>query len=326
MRLFRFSPTVPTTSLVFGVSGQDGSYLARDLLALGHRVIGVCRNASSSHSFRNLSRLDLSGEFTLLSFDSCCEQSIMALLESFNPSYVYNLWGVSSVTESIKDPEIAYSSIFAFGLSLLNALKQSSPNTRLVQAGSIEIFDCQSLPIVETSLLAPLSPYAQAKASLYLATKYYRETYDMPVSTALLSNHESSLRPDTFVVQKLVRHAQLLSLGKFSKLRVGNLLIQRDWGLASDYVNAIQLMAASANHNDYIISTGLTVSLVAIVSYLSELSGVDLSAHIVQDTAFTRSSDVLVKSVLPALIHAELGWTAPHTVYDVVKSMFYNRV
>src|SRR5581483_2539957 len=243
-------------ALICGVSGQDGSYLARLLLQQDYEVWGSSRDADLN-SFQNLRRLNISECVKVLSLDLKNASSILAALRHIRPDEIFNLAGQTSVALSFDQPCETIESVAIGTLNLLEAIRLSDLDARLYSAGSSEIFgDTGDAPADENSIFRPRSPYAVAKASAFWAVRNYREAYGMFVCTGIVSNHESPFRPLRFVTRKIIHAVAQLSLGERVQLKLGNLDIERDWGWAPDYVEAIARMLRQPQPTDMIIATG----------------------------------------------------------------------
>src|ERR1019366_4042322 len=219
-------------ALICGISGQDGTYLAKLLLDRGYEVWGSSRDAELA-SFANLRRLGLYESVQLVSLNLRDVGSVLGLLRRIRPDEIFSLAGQSSVGLSFEQPVETIESIALGALSLLEAIRLSDLDIRLYNAGSTECFgDTGDAVANEKSSLNPCSPYAVAKASAYWTVTNYRQAYGMFACTGILSNHDSPLRPRRFVTRKIVHAVALLALGRNVKLSLGNLNIERDWGWA----------------------------------------------------------------------------------------------
>jgi GDPmannose 4,6-dehydratase len=216
-------------ALICGISGQDGSYLAKLLLDRGYEVWGSSRDAELT-SFANLHQLGIYDSVRLVSLNLRDTGSAIGLFRRIRPHEVFNLAGQSSVGLSFDQPVEAFESIALGTLTLLEAIRVSDPDMRLYNAGSTECFGDTGNNIAnEGTQFHPRSPYAVAKASAYWAVANYREAYGMFACTGILSNHDSPLRPRRFVTRKIVHAVASLALGIKTRLSLGNLEIERDW-------------------------------------------------------------------------------------------------
>jgi len=248
-------------ALICGVGGQDGAYLARFLIAKGYEVVGTSRDAMSN-SFKSLEELGLLNEMQVVSMAINDFRSVFHTLKRFRPDEVYNLAGQTSVGLSFEQPVETMESIAGGTLNLLEAIRFFDYPVRFYNAGSSECFgDTGNIPATEQTPFKPRSPYAVAKASAHWMVNNYREAYGLYACTGILFNHESPIRPSRFVTQKIVRTAARIAKGSNEKLSLGNINIQRDWGWAPEYVEAMWEMLNAKQSEDFVIATGRTVSL-----------------------------------------------------------------
>jgi GDPmannose 4,6-dehydratase len=254
-------------ALIFGVTGQDGSYLSEFLLNKGYLVFGVKRKSSSL----NTNRVDhiyqdpfaKNKNFVLCYGDLSDPLSINHLINSIKPNEIYNLAAQSHVAVSFELPDYS-SNINAIGsLRILESIKTLNlKNIRYYQAGTSEMFGGQSKKkLNEKSIFNPRSPYAVSKVYAHFITKNYRESYDMFASNGILFNHESPRRGETFVTRKITIGLSKIKLGLQKKLVLGNLNAKRDWGHAKDYVEAMWKIMQYKFPGDFVISTGKSYSV-----------------------------------------------------------------
>lgn len=308
-------------ALICGISGQDGTYLARLLLDRGFEVWGSSRDAEQT-SFRNARHLGIYDSLHLVSLHLRDVGSTIGLLQRIRPHYVYNLTGQSSVGLSFEQPVETVESIALGTLNLLEAVRLTDREIRLYNAGSTECFgDTGDGVADETTRLNPRSPYAVAKASAYWAVANYREAYGLHACTGILSNHDSPLRPPRFVTRKIVHAVAQIQAGKQVELSLGNLEIERDWGWAPEYVEAIALMLQQPVMHDYIIATGHSHSLTEFVETAFRLIGKNWRDHVKLDAHLMRPTDILRNKVSPAKAAAGLGWKATSGMEDVIRMM-----
>ena len=255
-------------ALIFGVTGQDGAYLAQFLLDKGYEVHGVKRRSS----LINTSRVDLIYEaplfkkadkrrFLLHYGDVTDTSNVIRLIQEIQPDEIYNLAAQSHVKVSFELPEYT-AQVDAVGtLRILEAIRilGLTKKTRFYQASSSEMFGkVQAVPQNETTPFYPRSPYGVAKLYGYWITKNYREAYGIYACNGILFNHESPLRGETFVTRKITMAVARIYLGTQENLVLGNLDAKRDWGHARDYVEAMWLMLQQDTAEDFVIGTGKT--------------------------------------------------------------------
>ena len=307
--------------LICGISGQDGTYLAKLLLERGYEVWGSSRDAEQT-SFHNARQLGIYDSIRLVSLNLRDVGSVIGLLKRISPDQVYNLTGQSSVGLSFEQPIETFESIALGTLTLLEAIRLSDPGIRLYNAGSTECFgDTEDGVANETTRFNPRSPYAVAKASAYWTVANYREAYGMFACSGILSNHDSPLRPIRFVTRKIIDTVASLALGIDKRLSLGNVAIERDWGWAPEYVQAISMMLEQALPQDYIIATGQSHTLIEFVATAFNQIGKDWRAYVTLDEKFIRPDDILHNKVDPSRAKTRLGWKARNGMQEVISMM-----
>src|ERR671923_1463988 len=261
------------TALITGITGQDGSYLAELLLSKGYRVIGVARRSSTVTYERIEHLLDT---ITVVQGDLHDQGSLLALLEEYEPTEVYNLAAQSFVPTSWNQPALT-GDITALGVTrMLEAIRIVNPKVRFYQASSSEMFGkVQEVPQTEKTPFYPRSPYGVAKLYGHWITINYRESYGMYCVSGILFNHESPRRGREFVTRKVTDGVARIKLGLAKELRLGNLEAKRDWGFAGDYVDAMWRMLQQPKPQDYVVGTGETHSVRELVEVAFEHVGLD---------------------------------------------------
>jgi GDPmannose 4,6-dehydratase len=313
-------------ALICGISGQDGTYLARLLLERGYEVWGSSRDAEQT-PFHNARQLGIYESLHLVSLNLRDVGSTIGLVQRTRPHQIYNLTGQSSVGLSFEQPVETVESIALGTLSLLEAVRLTDRDIHLYNAGSTECFgDTGDGVANETTRFNPRSPYAVAKASAYWAVANYREAYGLFACTGILSNHDSPLRPLRFVTRKIVHAAASMALGMNTELKLGNLEIERDWGWAPEYVEAIAMMLEQPSPQDYIIATGQSHTLTQFVETAFELIGKDWRDHVIRDQDLIRPTDILKNKVDPGKAGAHLPWRARSGMRDVVRMMLESEI
>ena len=309
-------------ALICGVSGQDGAYLAQFLLAKGYSVFGTSRDAQGS-SFSNLKKLGIGDQVQCISMAPEDFRSVLAALRKSNPDEIYYLAGQSSVGLSFEQPVETMQSITVGTLNMLEGCRMMEKNIRLYNAGSGECFgDTHGEPANESTPFHPMSPYAVAKSSAYWLVNNYRDAYNLFACTGILFNHESPLRPERFVTQKIIHAVKRIASGSNEKLKLGRLDISRDWGWAPEYVEAMWLMLQQDKPEDFVIATGTTMTLMDFVKTAFEQAGLDWQSYVIQDPAFMRPDDLLVSRANNQKIRSALGWQPVVTGSKVVQKMF----
>ncbi len=264
-------------ALIFGITGQDGSYLAELLLKKKYEVHGVKRRSSSI----NTNRIDhlyqdphqKKRNLILHYGDVTDSTSVSQIIKKIKPDEIYNLAAQSHVAVSFEVPEYTANADALGALRILEAIKFHSfeKKTKFYQAGTSEMFGkVQTTPQNEKTPFYPLSPYGVAKVYAHWITKNYREAYNIFASNGILFNHESSRRGETFVTKKIVAAMCKIKFGKQKKLFLGNLYARRDWGHAKDYCLAMWKILQHKKPDDFIISTGKQYSIKYFVNLVAK--------------------------------------------------------
>jgi len=252
-------------ALITGVTGQDGAYLAELLLDKGYEVHGIKRRASSfntvriDHLYQNPHTADR--RFILHYGDLTDSTNIIRIMQDVKPDEIYNLAAQSHVKVSFETPEYTSNADGLGTLRLLEAIRilKLEKTTRFYQASTSELYgETTEYPQTETTPFYPRSPYGAAKLYAYWITVNYREAYGIHASNGILFNHESPIRGETFVTRKITRAAAAIALGLQSKLYLGNLNAERDWGHARDYVEGMWRIVQHDEPDDFVLATGKT--------------------------------------------------------------------
>lgn len=304
-------------AFIFGISGQDGSYLSELLLSKGYEVWGMVRRSST---FEGWWRLDkVKDQVHLIYGDITDPFSIIRALKESNPTEIYNLCAQSHVQVSW---EIPYMTALTTGIGVLNILESVKAldlekKVKIYQASTSEMFSGKDKGLMnEETRFDPQSPYGTAKQYAYQICKNYRDAFGMFISNGILFNHESSRRGDNFVTKKIINQA------KTGKLHLGNTDAMRDWGLAKEYCEAMWLMLQQDKPDDFVIATGETHSVKEFVEWVEEWLGTKL--QIVIDKNYIRPQDVNRLCGDASKAKRVLGWEAKTKGKDLVKFMYEN--
>jgi GDPmannose 4,6-dehydratase len=308
------------TAFICGVSGQDGAYLSRLLLDKGYRVIGASRDAAAS-GFGNLKKLGVFEKIETVTVAPADYDSVRHALEVAAPDEVYNLSGQSSVGLSFQKPAETLESISVGNLNFLEAIRVIGRPVRFYNACSSECFGDITEAADETTPFRPRSPYAVAKSAAFWQVANYREAYGLFAASGILFNHDSPLRPESFVTRKIVAAATRIAAGNSETLGLGNISVQRDWGWAPEYVEAMWAMLQQDEADDYVVATGETQALESFLAAAFEYAGLDWHDHVETDETLTRPADLRVSRANPAKARDKLGWQATHRMADVVAMM-----
>ena len=313
-------------ALVTGITGQDGSYLAEQLIDKGYEVHGLIRRTSTFTTER-IDHLYLDSHLPtaklFLHYGDLADGSgLSRLLNEVNPLEVYNLGAQSHVAVSFQNP-LYTADIDALGtLRLLEAIRMTNPEIRFYQASSSEMYGkVAETPQSETTPFHPRSPYAVDKVYSYWQTINYREAYDMFACNGILFNHESPRRGETFVTRKITRAATRIKLGLQKKLYLGNLDAERDWGFAGDYTEAMWLLLQQDTPDDFVIATGERHSVREFAEHTFELLDLDWEQYVAVDTRYMRPAEVDLLQGDASKARRELGWKPNVNFSELVEMM-----
>lgn len=314
------SPGSEQPVLITGANGQDGMYLVRRLAAEGLDVHGMC------HSEEGAARLraELPGVSAHVA-DLSDPVGIEALITTVEPAVIFNLAGNTSVARSWDFPAETADVLGVGPIRLLQAAwtlgERTGNRVRFVQASSAEIFgDATEVPQSEATLRDPVTPYGAAKSFAHEMIAVYRKR-GMFASSAILYNHESPTRPESFVARKISREVARISLGLSDRLALGNIDVFRDWGYAPDYVDALVRISRAADADDFIVATGVAHSVRDFVDAAFVHIGVsDWSRYVVIDPAFYRPADPKELVGDPSRLKA-LGWQPSVDFEQLVRLM-----
>jgi GDPmannose 4,6-dehydratase len=304
-------------ALILGISGQDGAYLSRLLVDKGYEVHGTSRD-HQRHAFANLKAVGTLNEVVLHTVQPTEISSVQECLLGVVPHEVYNLSAQSSVGLSFKLPLETFESIAVASLNLLESLRRIDWPVRLLNAATSESFGNTNQPADEQMPFRPVSPYAAAKATTVWNVANYRNAYGIYACSSILFNHESPLRPSRYVTMKIVETAIRIADGSEERLSLGNLDIERDWGWAQEYVEAMWRMLQQDIPDDFVIATGRSHKLRNFVAMVFEQLGRDWRDHVDIDTALMRPLDIAQSTANPGKAKRELGWEARVALPEII--------
>ena len=336
-------------AIIFGVTGQDGSYLSELLLQKGYKVLGVIRRASTNNTNR-LSHLEKNKDFSLIEGDVTDFISVSSIINDFQPDEVYNLAAQSHVATSFNEPLHTWRVDAEGPLNILESVRRHSFKAKFYQASTSEMFGSSVDPDGyqrEITPFEPQSPYAIAKLASHHKVRIYREAYGMYACSGILFNHESERRGEKFVSRKITKWVaefknwmngenkpfdavsdadNIFSVmhpeESFPKLRLGNLDAARDWGYAPDYVKAMWMMLQQEQAQDYVIATGTSRTVRDFVRIAFDLIGIkDWENLVVVDPKFYRPAEVEFLHGDYNKAKAEIGWSPETSFNEMVKRM-----
>ncbi|MEO8405480.1 MAG: GDP-mannose 4,6-dehydratase [Chitinophagaceae bacterium] len=295
-------------AIISGISGQDGAYLARLLVSKNYKVYGLVRSNQGDGLWR-LKFLKIADQVELLDCDLTDMSQIFRVIQSIQPDEVYHLAAQSSVSASFVQPiaTVNYNTIST--LNLLETIRLSKASLKFYQASSSEMFgEVTSLPINETNVINPQSPYAISKATGYWMVRNYRQAYNLFATSGILFNHESALRQNTFVIKKIIKTALEIHEHGEGKLALGNIDVRRDFGYAPEYVNAMWLIMQQEIADDYIICSGFSSSIREIVELVFSILNIPVD-RLVTEKALFRPADISENYGNPEKAKKQLNWS-----------------
>lgn len=306
-------------ALITGITGQDGSYLAEFLLDKGYEVIGMTRRTSMI----NFERIRHIQDKVIVSQGDLLDQaSLIDIIKENQPNEVYNLAGQSFLRFSWEQPVLDVESTGVGVTRILEAIRLVCPKTRFYQASSSEMFgEAVEVPQSETTPFNPRNPYGIAKLYAHLITLLYRNYHNLFTVSGILFNHESPRRGIEFVTRKITHGAAKIKLGLAKELRLGDLDARRDWGFASDYVEAMWMMLQYDQPEDYVISTGAAHSVRELCEVAFEHLGLDYRDYVRKDPRFVRPKEGRQLVGDSSKARKLLGWKPKHNFKQFVRIM-----
>src|SRR6476659_7465215 len=312
-------------ALITGITGQDGSYLAEQLLDKGYEVHGIVRRSSSFNTERidplYRDRHEQGVKLFLHHGDLTDSSRLVRLLYELQPEEVYHLGAQSHVRVSFDVPEYTADVTGMGTLRLLEAIRDAGVRPRFYQASSSEMYGATPPPQNEQTPFHPRSPYAVAKVMGYWITVNYRESYGLFAGNRILFNHESERRGETCVTRKITRAPARIKAGLQDKLYLGNLDAQRDWGYAPDYTDAMWRMRQADEPDDYVVATGEMHTVREFLEEAGNHLGMDWEAAVEFDGRYLRPAEVDALQGDPTKARDVLGWEPTVTFKDLVRIM-----
>jgi GDPmannose 4,6-dehydratase len=305
-------------AVVTGITGQDGSYLAEQLLAEGFRVSGYLRPGRTELG----NAAHLIGKVDFKSFPIDSQTDWTNWLHELQPDEFYHLAGCTFVPDSWRDPLACHASNVEWPIRLMEAARQASPTTKILFASSSEVFGYAVEPMQnESTPMRPVTPYGVSKVATYWMSHTYQQRYGLFVSNAILFNHESPRRSEQFVSRKISRGVAKIAMGLETKLVLGNLESERDWGFAGDYVAAMRKMLQLEEAEDFVIGSGRLEKLKTMVKIAFQEVGLDYRQYVEVDPRFVRPNEPrsLVADVSKA--RERLDWKTETSLGDLIRMM-----
>jgi GDPmannose 4,6-dehydratase len=306
-------------ALITGITGQDGSYLAEFLLERGYEVYGLVRRSSLEKFDRIQLCID---RVSLVEGDLTDQSSLDHVIQAVQPDEVYNMAAQSFVPASWSQPVLTADVTGLGVVRVLEAIRKHQPRARFLQASSSEMFGkVQESPQNESTQFYPRSPYGAAKVFAHHITVNYRESYGLFACSAISFNHESPRRGLEFVTRKVTHQVARIKCGLATKLSMGNLDAERDWGFAGDYVQAMWMMLQQPKPEDFVIATGKTHSVQELLKTAFSAVGLDWKEHVEIDPKLIRPAEVDHLCGDSAKAQRRLGWEPTKDFFQLIEMM-----
>lgn len=313
-------------ALIFGITGQDGSYLADLLLSLGYIVHGVIRRASTfnTHRIDHLYKDPLSSSPRMfLHYGDLTDGSrIVTLINTLQPDEIYNLGAQSHVRVSFDEPEYTGDVTGLATTRILEAIRLAKPDAKFYQASSSEMYGATPPPQNESTPFYPRSPYGASKVYSYWITRNYRESYGIFAVNGILFNHESPRRGETFVTRKITRAAARIKAGLQNELFLGNLDAIRDWGYAPEYVEGMWQMLQTSEPEDFVLATGVPATVRDFLDWVFSAAGLKWQDYVKFDEKYTRPTEVDALIGSSEKAQEKLNWSATVVAEELAQLMF----
>ncbi len=308
---------------IFGICGQDGSYLAHYLLKKNFSVIGFTRSKSKKNLI-NLKKLKILNQIKLIKHDINKKNFIEKHVLKFSPLQIYILSGLSSVSKSFKEPTETYKSNIVCLFEILEICRKKNLKIKIYNSASTDCFGNQKKICNENSKFLPVSPYARSKSYAFWLVKYYRENFNINCVSGIVSNHESPLRKKNFVSKKIIDYVKNFDHKK--KLIMGNTNIYRDWGWAPDFVEAIFKINNSKENNDYIVATGKLILLDTFIKKIFIKANINKKYYIKNNIHHLREADIKKTKLSNKKIYQELNWKPKNDIDRIIKKLLNNEL
>ncbi len=311
-------------AFITGITGQDGYYLSKLLLEKNYEVYGTVRRSSNFNTQRLdplISKYSDSGQLKLFYSDLLDPSSLTTLISNIDPDEIYNLAAQSHVAVSFKNPGYSVDSSSTGPITLLEAVKNSSKKIKYYQASSSEMYGGKSKELInENTNFDPRSPYAAGKVLAHNITNIYRDSYDLFCVNGILFNHESPLRGETFVTRKITKALGRIKHGLQTKLTLGNLDAERDWGFAGDYVYGMWLMMQYETPHDWILATGESYRVKDFLQAAFNKVDLNWEEYVNTDEKYLRPNEVNYLKGDSSQARKKLGWE-PKVNFDQLVEM-----
>tara|TARA_B100001063_G_C16762656_1_gene556822 strand:- start:1755 stop:2708 length:954 start_codon:yes stop_codon:yes gene_type:complete len=281
-------------ALIFGITGQDGSYLTKLLLEKGYKVFGVSRSLNKKND--NFKKLNINiNELKIFRVQKPNLTIISKIIKQSKCEKIFFLSGITSVNYSYLNPLKTIDLNTKYIFYILEACRKLNNKIKIYNSLSSECFGAQN-KISENKIFNPQSPYGLSKSISFFIIKYYRETFNLWISNGILFNHESSLRPEKFVIKRIVNQVKKIKKTNLNKIIIGNSNVIRDWGWAPEFVNFIYKISNLKKADDFIIATGKTYNLKKLIKLFLKKINIKKKIYIIENKKFKRKNDIKYNS------------------------------
>jgi len=312
------------TALITGINGQDGSYLAEFLVEKGYTVYGILKRNSVAENQTARIPDEIFKKLNLRYADLTDLSSLISVIKEAEPDEVYNLAAQSHVRISFDQPLYTVNATGIGALNVLEAVRLASPQSKVYQASSSEMFgnsiDSDGFQR-ESTPMHPVSPYGCSKLFAYSISRNYRHSYGMFVSNGILFNHESPRRGTNFVTNKVCKEAVKIKLGLTDELKLGNLNATRDWGHAKDYIRAMWEILQLDEPDDYVCATGVSHSVRDLCEYVFSSLGLDWKNYVTTDEKYLRPEELTDLKGDSSKLRKATGWNTDVTFEVMLDEM-----
>ena len=308
---------------IFGISGQDGSYLANLLLKKKYKIFGFSRS-KKKNNLKNLKKLSILDKINIIQYSDQNTSFFEKKILNLKPSHIYMLSGLSSVGKSFSYPVETYRSNIIILFTILEICRKLKLRTKIYNSASTDCFGNQKKIVNEKSSFFPLSPYARSKSYSYWLVKYFRETFNVSCVNGIASNHESILRNKNFVTKKIIEYIKNFDFKK--KLIMGNTNVYRDWGWAPNYAEAIYRINTAKKRSDYLIATGNSVSLDAFIKKAFSKRKINKNFYEKNNHNYLRNKEVFKVLCDNRKIRKDLGWKPKYNIDQIIEKLLNNEL
>ena len=309
--------------LISGITGQDGLFLSSILLNTEKdvKILGISRSKDNNSFYKKLrilnNKINLD-DIKIVNIDLGNKKEVHNLISEYEPDYVYNLSGPSSVYKSLNDRNETFNQIIEYFNNIINPIIENNINCNFFQASSSEMFDSSDSELDESSIFKPRSPYAEAKLKIHNYIQELKEIKEINISSGIMFNHESEFRDEDYLIMKIVNSAILISQDKLESLTVGSLSLVRDWSYAGDVAQAIYKINKQNDNEDYVIGSGEGNNIETLVNIVFSYFDIDWKNFVHEDKELLRSGDPSSIVANPTKLRNNLEWKTSVSVEEIL--------